>query len=404
MVDNYSALATQFSFIVTFFFILSFASKRAGIQKIVLSSYVLHLVVGTFLWNSNVNIGDARGFVTYGQIYAWYLKGGPVKPILVSGKEGWPKLLGNIFYYVGSVPEIGIYINAFLLSCAAIFVHLACKNLNIVTEKPIAALVVSFAPASIYWGSLPGREPSCWFCISVMVYSASRLIYKFELMPIILMAAATITMFPIRGSIALGLLGTFVASIGLVGTAGNFGVVERRVLAFLVVLAASPAAMQRANDQGLHGGSTADMKTALGHANSSFVADGESGGNIFSISTLKTIPNIALGPLPWEWRPSLFLAIFDALFWAFLWYGCYTGVKITRRFDVMKLQLAPALIMIITMSATLSNYGIVMRMRGLMIPVLAPVFALWFVKNDVGKVEDQDSKNDSMESNEITKV
>ena len=382
--DYFPIVGTHLIFLISGYLIVSSASIKLGIQKLLVVGYFSHVIIGLILWNSkNLNIGDARGFVIYGKRYADYLDGGLVKPLLVSGKEGWPKLLGHIFRTFTYVPEVAMYINALAICLAAVFVHMACQKLQIHNEKPVAAMLVLFAPASIYWGSLPGREPFCWLFISMMVYAASCLVYQLELIPILVMCLATICMFPIRGSIALGLLGTFVASIGIASSIGKFGVVERRVFAFIIVAIAAPPAFQRMNSQALSGSSASELKVLLSDANSSFISEGEVSQSVFSFSTLRTIPNVTLGPLPWEWRPSLFLAILDAIFWMFVWYTVYQGVTATRRYDVLKLYLFPALIMIFTMAATLANYGIVMRMRGLMIPILAPMFALGFVKSDL---------------------
>jgi len=378
--DYFPIIATHLIFLISIYLILASIEVRTELDKYLVTGFLAHITIGLILWNSrNINIGDARGFVTYGRRYADYLNGNPLKPLLVNGKEGWPKLLGHIFRLFGYVPEVAIYLNALFLCLAAVFVHLACQELSIHTEKPVAALLILYVPASIYWGSLPGREPLCWLFISMMVYSASRLVKKIDAVPILVLAFATIGMFPIRGSIALGLLGTFVASIGLSSSIGRIGVVERRVLAFLVVAIAAPPALHRVNTQALGGSSAGELKVLLSDANSSFVSEGEVSQSVLSFSTLKSIPNVTLGPLPWEWRPSLFLAIIDAIFWALLWYTIYQGVKRTKRFDVFKLYVFPAAIMIVTMAATLGNYGIVMRMRGLMIPILAPMVALAFI-------------------------
>ena len=105
-----------------------------------------------------------------------------------------------------------------------------------------------------------------------------------------------------------------------------------------------------------------------------------------SFQTLKIMPKVALGPLPWEWQPSLFLGIIDAIFWAMVFIFCYLGLRRTKRYELMKLYLLPYSIAVFTMSATLANYGIVMRMRGMMIPIIAPVFALAFVDTQLNNI------------------
>lgn len=386
--DLYAVIATHAVFLITGYLIASNAGKWVGISWLATFGYFMHIFVGLLLWNnySRVNIGDARAFVTYAGNFTGFTKEYVVLK-KVEGKQGWPDLLIFLFKQLGYVPEIAIYINALAIALAACVIHLVCKNLNILTEKPVASIFVLFAPASIYWGSLPGREPICWLLISLMSYSASRLIYKVEVFPIVIMAIATIAMFPIRGSIAFGLFGMFIASIGLASQSSHQSTIVKRGVALVIVAATIPLAIDRGTQQFTGGQTIESVKASLTDANSSFIsAEEAANSSTMSFQTLKIMPKVALGPLPWEWQPSLFLGIIDAIFWAMVFIFCYLGLRRTKRYELMKLYLLPYSIAVFTMSATLANYGIVMRMRGMMIPIIAPIFALAFVNTQLTNI------------------
>jgi len=379
--DLYSMLATHVAFIVTGYLIVYYVGKYFELLKILTAGYFTHIIAGIFLWNSPLfKVGDARAYTWQGLGYAQNIEGGSNKLLLVSGKDGWPKLLGNLFHLFGYVQELGIYVNALATILAAVFMHLACKKINIDTTIPYAVYLIVFCPASLYWGSLPGREPINWLCIAVMAYATAQLSIRLSIAPILWMTLATFALFPVRGSIALALAGTYIIGLVIAGNADR----SHRVLARFVTIAAGalviPQAINQINNQGLHGRSLAQIRTSLSVANSNFTNPDEVSSGLFSLTTLKSIPRIMLGPLPWEFKPSLFLAIIDAIFWWGLWYIAYTGIRDSKRYDILKLYIVPTFILIITGASALTNYGIVLRLRGLMIPVIAPIIALGLVQ------------------------
>ena len=379
--DTFSLLATHLAFFLTGLLLLLLLGFQAGNSKVAIVGYFSHIAVGFLLWNSTFPKGDASTYTMFGRVYSEFLDGGFQKPLLVSGKDGWPILLGNLFHKFGYIPELGIYINATALVIAALVTHKTCEILNIQSNQPIAALIILFSPASLYWGSLPGREPLNWLCISVMVLGAALLLVNRWVQGILSILIAMVSLFPIRGSISVALAFTFLVSFGLtykpqqiIGKIGRFG-------AFALALTLLPLAIERLNNQGLNGRSIEKVRSSLAIANSAFI-NGDSSTttyHVFSLETLKAIPEILIGPFFWQVRPSFLLAFIDAIFWMVAWYFCYIGIKFTKRYEILKLYVLPALAMAIIGATTLTNFGIVIRLRGLLTPILAPVIALGII-------------------------
>jgi hypothetical protein len=112
---------------------------------------------------------------------------------------------------------------------------------------------------------------------------------------------------------------------------------------------------------------------ALDAGATSFTAAGVTADN-----PLWQFVNVAVGPLPMAWRNlPLLLAGFDAVLWIALWALAVLGYRYTTtsRWGVV-LSVVPALALLVYLSISLTNFGLIMRLRALGLPFLAPLAAV----------------------------
>ncbi|MDI1290659.1 MAG: hypothetical protein PSX37_12010, partial [bacterium] len=88
----------------------------------------------------------------------------------------------------------------------------------------------------------------------------------------------------------------------------------------------------------------------------------------------------AFGPFPWQLtNPSLALAGIDAFLWLGVWALCVIATMRLKVRAEAVLFILPTAALIVYLAANSSNFGLIIRLRGLAIVLVAPLAALGWV-------------------------
>jgi hypothetical protein len=298
-----------------------------------------------------------------------------------SGKEGWVWTLGYIYHWFGHQPILGLILNAALAAAVVPVVGLACDRLGWTFAASRAMWIVGFAPPLFIWSSFLLREPAINLTASVAFAACTLYLSTRRYRWLMLAAAADLLLVWLRGPVAVILLVGLILGVVLVGHLGASRIHPARAIAVVAVaVVAVPLALKLLGT----------FNASLANINQSRVALARSAttsfGTVSSSSTIlgsawlsiKQLPLAALGPFPWQWSGGFggLLTAADALTWlAFSWFGIRAWrSQVVRRGRWM--CVAPAGVLLLSIALISGNYGTLVRIRAMALPLLASLIAV----------------------------
>jgi hypothetical protein len=146
-----------------------------------------------------------------------------------------------------------------------------------------------------------------------------------------------------------------------------------------------------------------DVSVEQNSGNSSFAQAGLGEGAVsqsLSGHALR-VPLTAFGPLPWQvTNPSLLLAGIDALLWIGIWALCFVATRRLRERSEAALFIVPTAALIVYLATNASNFGLIIRLRGLGIVIVAPLAALgWVILRNQNR-EKREAKREALRTAE----
>lgn len=328
-------------------------------------------------------VSDAVQYDGFGVELARYWQQTGPDPGSWLGKDGFPTILAIIYTTIGHAPEVGYLVNALAGGLTVLVVAATTAQMGWYDAVKPAAWLVALWPVGILWGGLLLREAIVSLLLAVGLWGSVRL-YKLHFASgaaaIILSGVA---MIPMRGGLA------FLILIGMPLTAAIAANIRLRLSVPMIILAIGAAGLAfvalgllgQYFDGSRYFEYRADVSSEQNTGNSSFNQAGLGSGAVnpsLSGHAVRTALT-AFGPFPWQLtNPSLLLAGIDALLWVAIWALVILAARHLRNRAAALLFILPPAALIVYLAANSSNFGLIIRLRGLAIVLVAPLAALGF--------------------------
>lgn len=356
--------------------------RRYGVVGIALIAIGLRAARGLQLLVQG-DLNDAAAYDNFGKALAASWSGAGPDPGEWLGKDGFPAMLGAIYWAVGHAPEAGYSINAVAAGLTVIVVASTTAAMGWERAVRPAAWLVALWPIGIIWGGALLRESVVTLLLAVASWGAVRLYLGRYLSAVMAIASSGLAMIFMRGGLAFLVLAGIPLTAALVANLRR-ATVSRWIVGIGVLAVAFSATFLLS---GYFEGSQlfqyrAEVIADTNQGTSSF---GQAGlaGQVVSQSVsghLLRIPVTAFGPLPWQvTNLSLAQALVDAVLWLLVWsLAIFATVRLRPRVEGM-LFLIPTAALIVALAANAGNFGLIIRLRGQAIALIAPLAALGLV-------------------------
>jgi hypothetical protein len=365
---------------------ITFAARRLGVPVAppLIVFIVLSLIGMVFVATVGANVFAVTDAIVYDRdasAIADFLRGDGRFPKMLPGHAAWPILLGGIYYAFGDHPLLGLVLNSGIVGVAVVFVSRAAVEFSGAVSARLTVAAILLMPLALLYGPSLMREAISWLGIAMLGCGAALTVTRLRAGPVILAAGGLVSI-SIRPT-----LGLFV-TLAAVGTAVAVRLLMRRRFALLAVVVVgsalgayflgpsvitvlefSPEYVEDNRDDLALAATGFDVPTT-----------GLTGSIGLTLTGLLTLPRAVLGPLPSEVGPEpvWLWVIANTLYWFALL--VLVIVRYRGRPEVGAVLLLTTGMALVGIAITLTNYGIVVRMRGmpmfLMLPlVLAPLRA-----------------------------
>jgi hypothetical protein len=314
---------------------------------------------------------DSKGYYLTALALADATGGGGVEVQTDTGKEGYALLL-SYFVRLG-VPSMAIpvAVNAGLLAISAVIVTRSTERLFGWKAARLVPAIFALSPTIVLWGAPGLREASIYLGLSVLIWMAAKTTTdrRLTVLPVLALAATVAYLLLLRATIVpvtvAGLvLGLAVAIRGPKRLTLVLSAVPLGFLFFRLVYAVNVNVITSSYDA-----------ERIGHVRASLAGAGSSFGafELTPLGVLAGVLRVFAGPFPWEWS-QFPLAIADSIYWAgvsvlVVW----ALVHLTR--DRVLVLLVPALALAMSVVVTITNYGTLIRLRGMVLIFLIPIVA-----------------------------
>lgn len=375
--DPVTQVLSVSTFIAVGSFVVLSWGYRIGVVAPVVVALVSRLAYGLGQYAIG-GIGENDGLSYDAQAVAiaqhWNGLGPPVE--LVTGKEAFPTLLAFLYNTFGHLPELGIIVNCVAAAALPIVMVLICRALGWYQAERYAAWIVVLWPALFLWGPLLLRESLIMLTLAVALLGTVRARER-KLDGLLMLLASALLLIGLRGGLGYMVAIVLPACLALEAVLSRSMRVATRATAIAVlgvglVVAASVITPAVESADYFDADRQARVATALDTGSTSFSQAGEgfTGG-------LSNLPSIMFGPFPWQvTSPGLLIAGIDAVLWLLVWLFAVRGVLSLRVKAASVYCWLPTLGLLYYMSSAATNFGLIMRMRALGVPFIAPLAAV----------------------------
>ncbi|MGO4692091.1 hypothetical protein [Glaciibacter sp. 2TAF33] len=295
---------------------------------------------------------------------------------LTGGKEGWPLLLGAAYSLVGRVPFVGILLNCIAVGVSAVFVASTAKLLWGKFSPTALYLWYFGTPLIALLGPSLMREALCWMAISMLAFGAVALARRraHAVWPILVGAGA---LFAVRTSLAV-LVITALAMSWMVCIL----LAKKRYFMVALTMAAGVAIASTVLGSVLDGLGFSEQFLQANRvyisadATTGFASSSLQPGLLGLLSTAAQVfPRVVLGPYPWEIQlaPAWIWVATNTIAWLVLLILAIRSLTFEGRRRVRMVALLAVALLLFGMSLSLTNYGIIVRMRGACVFLLLPL-------------------------------
>lgn len=355
------------------------AGLTAGVLRPVVVAYVGHCAVSIFLYDRRGLFSpDAEHYDAIGQFVAfgYHMPGNYME--IAPGKEGFPWILGQAYELLGHVPQFGLLLNATL--CALLVALVGSTAARGDLPVRLAAWLAVLYPMLWIWGSLLLREPAVWVLVMLFAHGAVGIAAGRGRLAVNVAecVAAVLLLVPFRGTAAV---------LVVVGGAGSLAIrwffgrdARTRRWLFGLVLASVLLVVGGWYVVGAPGLATLNIiRTALSEdaASTGFPATPVTGPASAIVASAQVVPRVVVGPLPSEWLRMSPIFVVDGVLWTCTLVLAGIGSWLRRRTYMTWL---PSVLVVGALLGALivtsGNYGTMVRLRLVALPVLLPLAAL----------------------------
>jgi hypothetical protein len=297
---------------------------------------------------------------------------------LDAGKTGWPTILGVFYALLGRVPLVGILFNCVIVAICVLVVQRATVIAWGRCSSTLLFAAFACVPVFILLGPSLMREPLCWLggALATLGVVTRLRTGRTAWGPLLSGVLILLWVRTLLGSLVLGGFGAgllihavrkrhgWSAAFGL-GAAG----------AALLLFAVAPVLALVGYDFGKVAASreylAEDVTTGF-----SSLPDYSGGPFQLFLVALKTLPQVALGPFPWEVGTSAVWAwvMLNTVAW---WLLIVAVIRLLVREDARRSVVLvcgiAGLAVLIGMASALTNYGIVVRIRSDVMAMVLPL-------------------------------
>ena len=299
-----------------------------------------------------------------------------------TGKEGWPRFLGLVYWMIGPHPLSIILLASISVPVSAWLAGRSAQIIGGDRAARVAFIFVAGCPVFLIWGDSLLREAACWLMMGLALLGFlqfTRESKKLGLWPLLLGIAG---LFAVRGTLVILLIFGLAAGL-LVSTVLKRDGHRLPAVALIVALTVigptliTTFAGQYGFDLDSVNRSRAELST-IAHTSFGVVNNYSSINDIF-IGSITSLPRAIAGPFPWEWSlGSQLLLAADAMLWWSILYVLWVGRRGYGRRNLFLIGL-PALAVLIPLAATSGNYGTLIRLRVMALYILVPLIATAWV-------------------------
>jgi hypothetical protein len=357
---------------------ITLASRRLHVPVVppLIIFIVLSLIGLVFVSTVGANVFAVTDAIVYDRdasSIAEFLRGEGDFPRILPGHAVWPIVLGGIYFAFGDHQLLGLVLNAGIVGLAVVFVSRAAVEFSGAVWPGLTVAAILLLPIVLLYGPSLMREATSWLGVAMLGCGAVLLVAG-RVGGRVMLAGALVSI-AIRPNLGLFLT---LAAVGAVVAVrllarrrfirfGAFAVASALVAYFLgpsmiTVLEFSPVFVS-------------DNRDYLAQAATGFVAPTTTlpGALGLLINGLLTLPRAVLGPLPSEigTEPVWIWVIANTLYWFVLL--ALIVVRYRGRPDVGAVLVLMTSVALVGIAITLTNYGIVARMRGMPIFLLLPL-------------------------------
>ena len=356
------------------------AKRHGAIQPLVVGLVAQGLVmIGLFaaigLWAP-----DAIKYHAMGQEIAEHLRGGPT-PVLVvgDGKDGFPNLLGGLYWAFGPHIAIGLAVN--WVAHGALVTTLASVASRLALPVRRTAWVAALFPPLLLWGGLLLRESLAWLTIAAVALGLAIFIKAVNRRQYLEGATyalgGLLALTAIRGSGAIIIW--VAAAITLAANARRTTILSHLALACAMLIVLVPQTFtilegylpdtsdeitieqpEEVADAPKSDALTQSREALSRDASTSFSGvDGDG-----PPSMVGTSARIIVGPFPSEWNSVGLPFIADSALWLVVLGATGVGTwKQRKNLRSLLILILPALLLSGALIATSGNYGTMQRLR-----------------------------------------
>lgn len=294
--------------------------------------------------------------------------------MLDEGKHGWPTVLGVLYWLSGSSsPYVGLFVNANVTFAALLLSAAAGQRMFPASRPgPWHAVLLLASPTVLFLGVSLLREPWAWLAIALSVHAVLFIVRGRASLGGLVLVLALLLAFWVRTPLAVIITAASAGALlvvppyrrwGFAGAALTMLVAFAVGLQVLVPLLAaagySPALLLIARDY------LAAISTTGFVARDPFTM----------VGMAEALVRVGLGPFPWEYAPATVWAwvLGNHLYWLAL---LALTVASIRRYglDLPRVAIiAFCIVLLAGIAVGLTNYGIVVRMRGSLIIATLPL-------------------------------
>lgn len=293
---------------------------------------------------------------------------------LDQGKYGWPTVLGVIYWLAGNTsPYLGVFINANLTFITLLLAAAAGQRLYPRTSPgPWHTLMLVASPTVLIFGASLLREASAWLAVILSVHALLCALRQRKVVAIGLLLAAVGLAMWVRTPLAVIITAAFAAAVVLAVVfqkwglkaaiavlVGSFAVGLKVLVPVLATAGYSPSLLLVARDY------LASISTTGFVARDPFTPAG----------MVEALVRVGFGPLPWEYAPAAVWVwvLGNQLYWLAL---VVVAVLALRRWGLDPVRIgvvALCTVLLAGIAVGLTNYGIVVRMRGTLVIAVLPL-------------------------------
>jgi len=361
-------------------------SVPASVRACAMVAFVGHLVVGGLLYSAGwAADSDAATYHATAVKLMEHWQGNDAMPRLVDGKLGWTYLLAGLYYVATPALSYGVVVNAAAMGLLPLLVYWATAGFGRPDVGRVAALLSILVPGYWVWGALPLREAIVLLALAGSALATSRLLTgSARARWFFTLAAFLLLLLAFRGSMALLVAVSLAVGMAAValgrraeGRLGKYG-----LLVILLMVVVGQVALVGASSQlnveritAVRSAQATDTTTAIGSAalGGPQVTDGFGGLAQLSLSVL---PNVALGPFPWELSGNASILLVDTFFWWVILGLTISGLRSPDGRRLARIYLPTVLGLFVALALYSGNYGTMVRLRSQAYPFIIPIAAV----------------------------